>query len=119
MEGHMYGTQLRGTHDAVAYLAKVFDPVRAKGDQARASRTGLYALHPIIGGGVAPQQVHEHYPPILHGQGPLQVVYLLNLVDGPPNSCRIHKCSRLENGFVSTQDVNLARQLTTAAGCLC
>jgi hypothetical protein len=68
-------------------LAELLDPVWTKGDQAWPSGAGLHPLHPIIGGGVTPQKVHEHHPAVFHCEGPLQIVYLLYPHDGPPNSC--------------------------------
>ena len=71
----------------VQNLAELLYSVRSKGDKARPSGAGLDPLHPIIGGGVTPQQVHEHHASIFHGQRSLQVVYLLYSHDGPPNAC--------------------------------
>ena len=80
------------SHSKAEYLTELLDSVWAKGDQARAPGGGLDPLHPIIGGGVAPEQVHEHHAAILHGDGPLQGCYLLYLCDGPANSCHQHIC---------------------------
>lgn len=51
----------------MAHLAEVLHPVRAKCDQAWATRTWLHTLHPIVGGGVTPQQIHQHRTTILQG----------------------------------------------------
>ena len=67
--------------------AELFDAVRAKSDKARAARAGLNALHSIIGGGVRPQQVHEHDATLLHGQRPLQLLNLADCVDRATNAC--------------------------------
>lgn len=90
----------------VSYLAKLLDSVRSKGDEARPSGAGLHPLHPIIGGGVTPQQVHQHHPPVFHGQRALQVVYLLYSHDGPPNACtqaKLDYCMGLLLGLLTTQ----------------
>lgn len=73
--------------DVQTDLAELLDPVWTKGDQAWPPWAGLHPLHPIIGGGVTPQEVHEHYPTVFHCERPLQIVYLLYFRDGPPNAC--------------------------------
>ena len=73
--------------DRPVHLAELLDSVRTKGDKARPPGAGLYPLHPVIGGGVTPQQIHEYHTSVLHGNGPLQGVYLLYLSYRPSNAC--------------------------------
>lgn len=68
------------------YLTELFHSVGAKSDQARPPGTGLDPLHPIIGGGVTPKQIHKDHAAILHRDGPLQGIYLLYLSDGPADA---------------------------------
>ena len=69
------------------HLAEVLDPVRAEGDEPGTARARLHALHAVVGGRVAPQQVHEHDAALLHRQRPLQRVDLLYAVDAAPDAC--------------------------------
>jgi hypothetical protein len=46
----------------------------------------LHAFNAVVGGGVAPEQVHEHDAALLHRQRPLQSVYLLDAVNAAPDA---------------------------------
>lgn len=68
------------------HLAELLDTVWSKGHKARAPRRRLHALNPIVSGGIAPQKVHENDAALLHGQGPLQRIDLIDAVYAAPNT---------------------------------
>ena len=65
----------------VVVLAERFDAVGPKRDEARPARARLHTLDRVVGGGVRPQQVHQHDAAVLHGQGALQGTDLVDAAD--------------------------------------
>lgn len=66
----------------VVVLAERFDAVGPKRDEARPARARLHTLDRVVGGGVRPQQVHQHDAAVLHGERALQGGDLVDGGDG-------------------------------------
>ena len=80
------------------HLAELLDPVRPKGDESGAPGAGLHSRHCIVGGGIRPQQVHQHRPPVLHGHRSRDGGDLLNLVDAAADASMHAKDLALDRG---------------------
>ena len=72
----------------------------------------------VVGGGVAPEEVHQNDAAVLHGEGPLQRVDLVDAVDAAPNTCAPqHRVARgawahgLLNGACTARDAKFASRV--------
>mmetsp|Transcript_10899 Transcript_10899/g.45776 ORF Transcript_10899/g.45776 Transcript_10899/m.45776 type:complete len:283 (-) Transcript_10899:2276-3124(-) len=73
-------------HLQVVVLAELAHAVGPERHQTRTARVGPQTFHLVALRRVRPEHVHQHHPPALHGQRPLELLQLRDVRHAPPDA---------------------------------